>query len=219
MQHHLSTIRIPSKPHVAQYIRAKYLEEDASIHIRTENIMLNLIVSCCTDKYSEAAHYNESTETLDVLLPKRYQHLYVAEDKVKTLVIALEKHFWMQAQLYIYNILTNPSIIATKENAIESFYKKHYLKESVYPIGNFRRMLTRKEVAGTQLQVPNMERSMSYRLSNQQCKQMARLHLQKKIPLRTIAQHYNISHEGARKIIKKIFSTNVLKVDNNLTMI
>jgi hypothetical protein len=219
MQHHLSTIKIPSKPHVAQYIRAKYLEEDATIHIRTENIILNLIASCSTQHYNERAIYNDDFETVDVLLPKRYQHLYVSSDKVKTLVIALEKHFWMQAQLYIYNIITNPNLLATKEDAIDAFYKEYYLKESVYPVGNFRRMLTRKEVCGTQHQLPVIERITSYRLSNQQCKQIARLHTQKKIPLRTIAQHYNISHEGARKIIKKIFTNSVLKVDNKLTVI
>ncbi len=217
MQHHISTIKIPAKPHVAQYIRAKFLEEDAIIHIRTENLLLSTIISCCTENYAESASYTADFETVDVLLPKPYQQLYVNEKKIKTLAIALEKHFWIQAQLFIYNILTNT--IATKEDAIEAFYREYYLKESVYPIGNFRRMLNRKEVAGTQHQVPSLEKKISYRLSNQECKQIARLHKKRDISLRAIGQHYNISHEGARKIIKKIFPNPVLKVDNKLTAV
>jgi predicted DNA-binding transcriptional regulator len=219
MQHYLPTIRIPSKAHVAQYIKTVYLCEDAVIRIPSDELILPIILSCCTDESAERAHPSDAPgmEHLEILLPTKYKNLWIHRDKARVLVKLLEKYFWTKAEVYIYRILTDQHRMAFKEDAIKAFYEDHYLTESIYPVGHFRRQLKRLDVKGSRAELPQLENPISYKLTKQQCMQVWRLSRHHKISLRIIAKHYQISHETTRKIIENINHSAVLKSDKKLT--
>lgn len=218
MQHHLSTIKIPSKPHVAQYIRTVFLNQEAIISIPSDDLILPLIVSCSTDQPTlRYQHSLGGYEHIDILLPNKHQHLWIDQDKAKTLTKLLEKYFWTRAEIYIYRILTDQRKISFKEDAIREFLSNHYITESIYPLGNFRRQLKRLDVKGTRAELPDLRNPISYKLTRQQCMQVYRLKKHHKISLRIIAKHYQISHESARKIIENISQQSVPKPDKKLT--
>lgn len=222
MQQHLPYLRIIAKPHVAQYIKAHYLNEDAVIRIPPTDLILPLILASCTEDFTKSyKHSAESDHRLalcEILLPNRYRNHYLAADRASMLVKSLEKYFWKQAELFIYRILTDQQQIAYKEDAIKAFYEAHYLSESIYPVDHFRRQLTKMSIKGTRAELPCIEaKPISYKLTRQQCMQVYRLRKHRKLPYRTIARHYHISHEQARNIFQTISNVSVLKPDKNLT--
>ncbi len=218
---HLPIIKIPTKKHVGQYIKSVYLCEDAIIRIPHDDLILMLIVACCTHNVKDRYTHDDKLaelEMVDILLPPKYQDLWLKQSMAKSVVKFLEKYFWQNAEVFIYRILNDQHKISFKEDAIREFYEAHYLNESIYPVGHFRRQLERLKIKGTRAELPAIEKKISYKLTHQQCMQVWRLNTQRKISLRIIANHYQISHEGARKIIKNISQAIVLKVDKKLTV-
>ncbi len=209
----LPTIKIYAKPHVAQYLRARFLEADQVLHIPNDHMLIPSIAACLTED-PQKRHKNQPPETrhqlecLEALLPARLQRYFVNDALLIEMTKLIELYFWVQVEIFVYRILTDQMQVAYKEDAIKAFYNEYGLTESLYPIGSFRKKLYRMQVRGVRPELPEnitkVPRRISNKLTNQQCMQIYRLKTQHKKTYPVIAVEFGVHEKTVFNIVKKI---------------
>ena len=202
-----------AKPHVVRFLASPSLPSEASAKEGakqdTPKIKDSLLIDCIranltADPRRRLQAVPEGLQAIKVLLPSRYQKYFLDQANAGALASSLETYFWLHAERWISSVMVRNSIF--KDEAIRLFYEKFDINENIYPIGNFRRQLTRAKIAGIQPERPKMARRYSYKLSNQECMQIYRLRKEDKLSYRQIAKHFELSHQTIKNIFENISS-------------
>lgn len=199
----MTTTRIIAKPHIAQYLRSRY-EKDGVIVIPARSLVFSILASALTADPMQrlGAAPSPKYQVVEVRMPQEYRQSYLSAEMAEHAAALLEKDFWNEARLFIYQRLTDPELTIFKDEAIKLFYAHIQLTESLYPIGHFRRQLTRKQLTGTRSKKPTAKNRLSKKLTNEQC--MIVYRGRKKISYRRMASHFKVHHTSISRLISKL---------------
>jgi hypothetical protein len=214
---------LAAKPHVVRFIRNHFSPSASSsvalakegakgpltseTFVKEVKIKDTLLIDCIRANLTDNPKHRlqqppEGLELIKVLLPSRFQKQFLHQENAGNMASSLETYFWLHAERWISSIMIRKSIF--KDEAIRMFYERHDINENIYPIGNFRRQLTRAKIAGFQPARPKLHRRYSYKLNNQECMQIYRLRKEEKLSYRQIANYFKMSHSTVKNIFQNI---------------
>lgn len=199
-----------AKPHVAQFITHKFSQGDI-VKIPKDPVQLYTAVKSCTttDFKKRLIDIPEGMQAFRAALPEGYHFHYLAQQEVSLFAKALEKYFWTEFEIFMYQRINN--INQYKDHAIKDFQEMYGVNESLYPIGHFRRKLHRNRVSGLKPPLPEIKERLHPRIPDQICWQMYRVYRDKKISLRKLAEYYSIGYWSIWNIFQKIKSAHLSK--------
>lgn len=200
----VNTTTFIAKPHVAAFLKRYYFDKDLHLPRLKDPMLIEIIRHNLTDLPMERLQdVPQGYETLLLLLPPNMRYSYLKADQAIRIAMILETHFWIKAIEKVRQYMIEASLY--KDESIKLFYKVYGISESQYAIGNFRRKMNRAKVSGTHVEDLDLHPRISRKLSNQKCKQMARIRRTRGISLRTLADKYQLSHQQVQNITKKIY--------------
>lgn len=208
MQHTVTTLC--AKPHVAQFIRARYKQGDV-VKLPRNPIQLYTAVKACTTPnfHKRMLILPEGLEQFKAILPGGYHSHYLAQSEAGLFAEAMEKYFWEEFKNFIHN--SRNEVNKYKDHAIREFQEMYGVSESLYPIDHFRRKLNRSKVKGLRPELPKIRERLHPRIPDQVCWQMYRVHKDRKVSIRRLTIYYHIHHDAIRRIFQKIKSRQLSK--------
>ena len=194
------TLTVAVKPHIAKFLEA-YGQEHSLKNDR--RVIKQLFEDLTDDPLRRMQTVPKGMVKMELEVSAPYKNKWVDRERVRQVATTFDNLFFDTAEKEVSKKIVNHKTAISKDAAIHAFLSKYGITESLYSIGNMRRLMHRRNVFGSKSGTTGTEKRISYKLTNSQCHKLVKM-VKSGLSTRQVGRYFEIDNSQVYRIAKKI---------------